>query len=132
MGVESKNAAIEKRLSDGWSESAKIAWPNVAFEPPTDGTAFIRLKIIHGTSRQASIETTPLHRSLGSIVIQVFTTKGIGTKQAEQLADTAATIYRSSTFSGITVRSPSIVDIGEIEDWYQMNVNMPFYADETY
>lgn len=135
MSFFADHTAIESRFETLWVDGSEartpVAYENVDFKPKAE-ESFVRLTIIDGESRQASLEDSPLHRRIGIIVIQIFTRPGLGTQPAEALADYAAIIFRSVQFSGITCRSPEYRKIGEVEDWYQINVEVPFYVDEQF
>ena len=135
MSFEADHAAIESRFQTAWIDGSSartpIAFDNVDFKPARE-ESFVRLTIIDGEAKQASIEENPLHRRVGIIVIQIFVRPGDGTKPAEVLADHAATIFRAVQFSGITCRSPEYRKIGQVEDWYQINVEVPFFVDEQF
>jgi hypothetical protein len=131
MSYEDASAAIEARLSSSWGSTTAVKWPNVKFEP-TPGTPFIELDIAWSDSRQASIESTPLHRAVGIISINVYTALNIGSKTAEDYADTLAGYYRAAQFSGITCRSPVVRTIGEMDGWWVVNMSVEFQYDKTY
>jgi len=131
MSYEDANAAIEARLNTQWAAATSIKYENVEFEP-IPGTPYIELEIVWTDSRQASIETTPLHRATGIISINIYTALNIGTKTADDYGDTIAGIFRGVQFSGITCRSPVPAKIGEMDGWYVLNISTEFYYDKTY
>jgi len=131
MSYEDANAAIEARLNTGWGSTTGIKWPNVEFEP-VPGTPYIELQIVWADSRQASLGASPLHRAYGLISVNVFTALNIGSKTADDYADTLAGIFRGASFSGITCRSPRISQLGEADKWWTVNVTVDFHYDKTY
>lgn len=129
MGFNSERASIESRLQDNWSTTT-IKIENVPFKTPTDQSPWIRLTIIDGESNQ--IDLAGLHRRVGIIIISVFTQKNSGTVTARTYADTIAAIYRSARFGNVVCYSPTIIRVGTTEEWYQLNIKIPFYVDEVY
>ena len=65
--------------------------------------------------------------------VQVFTPIGKGTKEAREIIDVLDTIFARQTLSEGNVilefRDPDIVEKGEENSWYQINVSYPFRKD---
>ncbi len=131
MGYEAERQAIESRFETQWASATSIDFDNVDFVP-TPGTSFVRLTILDGDSRQVSLGDSPLYRSIGVIIISIFTPLDIGSATGRTLADNAAAIFRGWQSSGIVCRSPSIQRVGKTNGWFQYNVNVPFYRDESF
>lgn len=127
MNFEAEHKAIEARLENNWTETA-IAFDNIEFQEQ-GREEFIRLTILDGASKQASLEDKPLYRNIGLIAIQIFVRPGSGLQRAEKLGDMLAEIYRGAQFSGITCKAPQYQRVGEKENWFQVNLNIPFYMD---
>lgn len=120
---------IEQRLSANWT-STDIAWDNVDYTP-TPETAFIRLLVEEVDSRQVTSQSTPCHRIIGLIHVMIMVSVGTGTDTARGYADGIATIFRNANFSDIQCRSPRIERVGDIGEWFQYSVLVPFYADKS-
>ena len=131
MSYEDANAAIEARFNTEWADAAPVKWDNVEFEP-TSGTSFVELQIHVAVAIQASIEVTPLHRAFGIISTNIYIPLNIGTKTADDHADTIAAIFRAATFSNVICRSPRIARLGEVDGWFIINVSVDFHYDKTY
>ena len=130
MSFSTSQIAIENTFATGFTACA-IKYENVEFEP-IQHVSFAELKIVDFSSHQAEITggTTAIHRSTGIIIINIYTSKGIGTRTGRVLADKAATVFRRQTFNGITCRSPVVRNAGEVEEWYVVRVLCPFFKDE--
>lgn len=129
MGFFTERQLIENRLSDNWNTTG-IRFENVPFVIPTNGDAWISLAIVNGTSYQ--IDLIGLHRHFSIIIISVFVPDNTGTATIRSHADTIAAIYRNKCFGGIICRSPSIEIVGSAENWYQVNVVIPYQMDKIY
>ena len=134
MGFAAERLAIEKRLDDNWA-TTPIAFENVPYDPVT-GTAYVALAIVDGPAEQVSLGdgVAALHRSVGTIEIDIYVPIDSGTNTGRTYADSIAAIFRtwSDTTSGVHCRSPNISKIGEDSGWYSFKVTVPFYMDNTF
>ena len=90
-----------------------------------------RLAIIPGESRQVSIGDTSIRfRRHGIIMVSLFEEIGRGTKNLNILADQVVVAFRSLIISSIHYRTPTIVRVGRTANWWQLNVDCPFFSDE--
>lgn len=131
MSFASAQIAIESRFNTNFTD-CDIKWQNVHYTPIA-GTSFAEIFVLDATNLRADIGTTnKLHRTTGVISINVHTGKNIGTVTGRALADTIAAVFRDASFSGITCRSPLVRNIGEVEDWFIVNMSCEFYRDEVH
>lgn len=130
MGYESERASIEGRISDNWTVTP-IKWPNVAFEPGT-ASAYIEPWIVNGTSYQASLGRPAIWRHPGSLSINIRVRPQVGMGVAKTYADTLAILFRAWCASGITFGAPRIRQVGDIDGWYLLNLQIPFERDEIF
>jgi len=91
-----------------------------------------RLSILFGDSFQASIgaPSSNRYRDTGVVVAQLFLPLGKGDKQLYQTAGYIKTAFKSVSVSGVVFRTPSVKRVGRSENFWQVNVSCPFYADE--
>jgi hypothetical protein len=122
-------AAIETRFSANWT-ATDISWDNVAYDPKPE-IPFVRLMINEVDSFQVSMSTVPCHRFTGIIHIIILVPIGTGTNTARGYADSAAAIFRNADFSNIQCRSPRIVRIGDIGQYFQYSTLVNFWKDES-
>lgn len=122
-------AAIEARLSTNWT-TTPIAWDNVAYTPAAN-TAFIRPLIEEVDAKQVSMSTEPCHRVTGLLHIMIFVPVNTGTNTARGYADTIAGIFRNADFSGVKCQSPRIRRVGDLGEWFQYSVVIPFFFDKA-
>lgn len=133
MSYESQHNAIRARFAAQWGSTTPVAWPNVDFTPP-DNTAWVRLNVADADTRQASFGDpgNNVHRHTGLVTVMIFTPLGQGDKEALELADQAAAIFRGwqDSSSGVLFRSPPFVrQIGSEKKWFHLNLLCPFQRD---
>ena len=68
-------------------------------------------------------------RASGAMVVQLFYPQEKGTKDVDAAAKTLALLFQSVTISGVVFRTPNVRTIGRTGEWWQVNVECPFYAD---
>ena len=122
-------AAIETRFSTNWT-ATDISWDNVPYDPKPE-TPFVRLLINEVDSFQVSMATAPCHRFTGLIHILVMVPVGTGTHTARGYADSIADIFRNASFSNINCRTPRIVRVGDVGEYFQYSVLINFWKDEA-
>jgi hypothetical protein len=131
MTFAAAQIAIEARFDTNFTACAK-KFENVNYEPKPD-VNFAELHVVEADNRRVDIGTNnPLHRTYGTISVNIYTAKHIGSNTGRTLADTAAAVFRDASFSGITCRSPLVRNVGEIEDWYVINMSCEFFRDEVH
>lgn len=132
MSAETERAAVEGRFTAQWTGTplAHVVFDNIAYVP-VQGTPYVRLSIRPGNSERITIGSRE-HRTVGLIVVQIFTPLGQGTSDARVLAEQAAAIFRDQEFGGVLCRSASIQNVGQSTDWNQFNVTVPYQRDEVF
>lgn len=135
MSFTDAQILLEKKFADGWGNTIPCAFTNVPFSQPAGGK-FVRFNIIPGDGSTASLGDSKLVRQLGVVMLQIFTAKNAGNKDANVLADAGAVILRNKqwTQNGMTVntRAPYRQEVGERRDYYQVNLIVPFQVDEYF
>lgn len=126
MSWSTEREDIEGRLDTNWS-TTPIAFQNVDFDPP-DNSEWVRLSILNGETVYNTLGGGLEH--LGVIMMQIFSPKNIGTATVRGYADTLAGIFENAEFNDVICRAASIDNIGVVNDWYQVNVNIPYYRYE--
>lgn len=131
MTFAAEAAAIESRLSSNWT-TTPIKYDNVDYVP-TAGQNFVELIIDNSNAAIAGFGSTSLmYRMRGIISINIFTSLNTGTRTARGYADTIATLFRAAHFSGIICGAPNITRIGQVEDWFVINVSVTYYRNENF
>jgi hypothetical protein len=129
MTAKADSIAIESRFATMFTVcSAKYA--NVKFTP-TNRVAWADINVVIADSMNAEVGAGR-HRNIGIISVNIYEPINTGTAAGKLKADQAAAVFRDQQFSGITCRSPKIIQVGEVDEWYVINMSVPFYRDETY
>lgn len=91
--------AIETVFAQAWGVTCPVEYQNVTFNPPADGSAWVRLTIRSGSAWPASLgDPTRWHeRRAGVLILQLFVPEGSGTVAARTLADRFANLFRLRT-----------------------------------
>ena len=73
------------------------------------------------------------YRTPGVCLVQLFAPLEEGDGFLIELVDLIDTAFRAITVGGITFRAPYTAFRGRMpdSDWWQINVNLPFFYDET-
>ena len=140
MGHAALSIAIENKFKVAWGATTSVRYDNVPFTVPT--TSWVSIETMEGDSITGSLGgTIKLRRTLGSVVIRIYTPIGDGSKPARTYADSVKLIFRDLQISGITFKEGSSKRVGEVyysatgaasetAQWYQMLVVIPFHYDE--
>lgn len=119
--------AIEVQLKSNWT-TTDIAWDNVIYTPIAR-TAYIKLRISYSSVNQVSGGQTPLFRAYGQVTVEVYVPVETGTNTIRGYADSLTTIFENKAVSDVQFLATYINRIGDIGEYYQLNVITPFYAD---
>lgn len=130
---------IEQRLLDNWTgypiqfgegpECVDPATGNLVKQP--DSSAWVRLTVRGALEEQAALgggNTATLWRNRALITAQIFAP--VGERQlALTMGETLASIYRGASFSTVSCQAASVREVGIVNGWQQVNVDIPFYRD---
>lgn len=139
MSAVEERKAIGTLFNAGWAGATPVAWPGQKFDPPQNGS-WVRLTFTQGDAFQVEMgPTNAQKRALGLLTIQVFTALGRGDRDALQLADSAAQIFRDSRrvsagqHGDLLFRVPVVRPIGEDAAglYYQVNVSVPYVHESV-
>ena len=107
--------------------SIPVQYPNVVFDKPISGT-YCAITILTAETQAMAIGGKRTRLS-GILVIQIFSLIGIGDATALSLCDDIISLFTQETVSGVRFQTPFAKEIGRSEEWYQVNVQCPFFAD---
>jgi hypothetical protein len=68
-------------------------------------------------------------RTMGLMEIRVFVKEGDGERAALQLAVSLREHFKRKNFSGVQVRTPSLLDPETQKGWYAQPIVVPFFSD---
>ena len=127
---------IYQRFVTQWGATSAYTFDNEAYDPPVN-TPWVRVAVRHLISRLNAIGGTGqggfnLYQREGECVIQVFIPSNQGTRTADTLAQAARAIFEGVTLASNAIRfnNVEIREIGESDNWYQVNVEAEFQYDE--
>jgi hypothetical protein len=122
---------FQTQIEEG--QSVTVKYDNEDANQAPDGEKWIRFTILEGQSFQMDLGSNKTFRNPGVAVAQIFVPAGHGTKDAEDLADAIRTAFRAQAAGGVTYQTPYLAPVGNPSngDWWQLNVNCPYFADDT-
>ena len=127
MGYDTDRIAIESRFKTIWGNTTAIAWDNIDFNP-SDDTEWVRIAIVPGEEQFVSMGKM---RKVGVIIIQIFVPEFKGSKRSNELIDLTTKTWRNKEFSGIRCREITVNRLGQSNGWFQTNVSIPFWKEES-
>lgn len=132
-------STIDKTVLDRFdavavSESMPTQYPNKAFAPPAN-SKWCRAFVTHGRSWNPLITGIALDTGMReecALVVESFWPIGAGSKPATDFAHTVGQAFRTRADAGIRYRSRQIDQMGitPSQKWFQVNIRIPFVADE--
>lgn len=134
MSFEAVHNAIRKRFKSEVQdlESFTVLYDNAPDDTP-DASEWVRFEIDNGVSLQISFGATKRFRRPGTAVAQIHVKASKGDQRALEIADKIVTAFRAVTVTeaGAVVhfRTPMLVNLGRVSQWWQVNVNCPYYSD---
>lgn len=128
MTFQAEKTAIEQFVSSNLT-GTYLVFENQS--QPNTVADWIRTNILNSDSQQISLGSNPWFRYKGLVIFQIFTKPNIGSGRATQLADTITGLFRNTKIGAITFRPPRVDKIGEDGGWYQVNVSVPFFREES-
>lgn len=135
MSYEAEHNALRGRFGTQWGATTPIAWANADFKP-TDDAAYVRFSIINSDANQQCFgDATNVYRFPGLVIVQIFAPISKGDKEALQLADQAANVFRNWSDVSTGIRflvPPTVKTIGTERNWHQVNVLTPFTRDTLF
>jgi len=129
MSYVVERSDIEARLNTGWT-TTPIAWDNIPYVP-TPGISWIRCTILPGDVETLEFGRDTTKEYMGIIDIGIFTQKNTGSVVARGYADTLSTLFSMVAFGTIDCDPAKVMNLGIDEDWYMMNVSIPYTRREV-
>jgi len=131
-------SAIEDAIRTRFNTQITIAqnvttlFDNQDTEPPTTGQ-WIRFSVTPGETEQVELGAKKRFRQFGMAVAQIYDEIGKGTKAINLLINAINTsgVFRSVSVGGVVYRTPSVLRVSRDRLFYQVNVLIPFYADDV-
>lgn len=97
---------------------------------PPQGTRWVRGTVQEATSLTVEIGSQKTIRNPGVLILQCFTPILQGDAALYALVDVVVDGYRNKVDAGVHYRTPSPQAIRRDGEWWQKNVNVPYYFDD--
>lgn len=119
--LQDERAAIEAFLNTNYSSTA-IHWDNVDFDQ-SSVSEYIAPFIRNGKTFPTSLGGNQIsYESTNSLVISIFTKKGIGSDKNREIADTLISLFLKQQIGYATFYDFHYVNVGDVEEWYRGNL----------
>ena len=121
--------AIRLRFDTEVAQAVPIPtqYDNQEYEPSSPTISWIRFTILPGLSQQVE---NRLFRYPGIAIAQVFTPVEAGDGYARTVADLIQTAFRAVNADGVVYRTPYETTVGRTDEWWQLNVTIPYFYDD--
>jgi len=110
-----------------------VAWENVAFDPPRDGSGaalpFVRFSMLEGDASAVSIGEKITYRHPGVVKINIFVPTQAGDASARAIGDLVAAVFRGVGSNGVRFFSASYRSNGISGAYWQATVTVRFEHD---
>lgn len=113
------------------AQGVTTRYDNDPRETPGPEVLWALFTVNDGQSDQAQYGAQATYRHNGVATAALFAPLGTGTQASAELAQIISEAFRARTLDGVRCLVPSIARIGVRGGVYQMNVDIPFYADEV-
>lgn len=127
MGFDTARGSAEGIIS-GWG-SVPVAYDNVEFDSTAQDN-WARITILDGDSFNRSLGGSCIRRT-GIVVVQLFTKQWLGSSIARKYADELSVLFTNVRDGDVIYDVASVTRVGHETDFYQLNINIPFYIDEV-
>lgn len=110
--------------------AGRVQFDNQQLDPPGSGL-WVCVHILPGLGEALDIASTQVYRSAGVVICQIFAPIAEGDGDALELGDSIVAAFRAVTDTGVTFGSPTVVPVGRSDQWWQVNVQIPFNAQRV-
>ena len=117
---------VTEEIIEAWG-GLPIAYDNVDFDSQQH-KEWVRVVVVDGDRFNAGLGGQCV-RHTGLAVIQVFTEQNTGSKGARDHASQVADLYENSEVEGVVYLAAAVTRVGHANDFYQLNVQVPFRYD---
>lgn len=133
MNINDARDAIYGIFFVQWDSNWPVVWGDLPATPPTEDTAWARVKLQHTFGQQATLagETgTRRFDRRGVVTISIFVPVGGGQTKAYELAQMVANAYEDAKLD-VWFRNTRIREMGASGAFEQMDVLSNFHYDEV-
>jgi len=123
VNTEDLRTAVAAHVDDNWSQTP-IKYDNIEFNEPNK-SPWVELKFLPGPSRAA---TTLYNEHLGAVNLVIHVPHGAGTRIVYTYADQLGALFNRQRLGNIRFKTPTTVPLGEIGEWFVVQVTIPFWV----
>jgi hypothetical protein len=129
-------AAVEQAIYSAWGSTTTIAWPNVAFTPPSGSAKWLKVDWIWGNGNvQTKGVTGGRNVVTGVLQLAIYGPKDQGDGALDILAETARAIFNRKRLASPNADVMFGAASGPVrlfeESWRSLVVSVPFRVEET-
>lgn len=112
---------------------APLHYTNINADPPEEPQLWGRLHIQNRRGTRASLGSNcPRRRRFGTLFIMIFVPIGVGTQEADQVADSLVVAFEDAgAIDNIWFRDVGYRDVGPDGTYHQVNFEAQFTFDRT-
>ena len=123
--------SIYEAFKVGWSGETPFYYDNEIAK--MDDDPWVRLVVRHNKGDQetlGAVGNRKFERG-GLVIVQVFVPLDLALARADELASLVQDIFEGKTIENVRFHGVLTREIGPDTKWYQLNVEAPFYYNET-
>ena len=135
MNFEDIRSLIESKMATDWT-TTPIEFENVEdsaalLAAKAANTPWIRVTIREGAASLISMApASSCYRYPAVLFVQIFVKQGTGTATSRIYASAISDIWRGYFTNNVEFKTPSGDVVGELNGWFQFNVEVPFMWDD--
>ena len=111
--------------------SGFVDYPNQPFRKPATSSTWCRVRVQTTAGEEMFLFAGKVDRARGNLVVQCFSPAGAGHATANDFAWAVVRAFSGQEVDGIRYLATAPIQVGQAEGSYQINVVVPWVADET-
>jgi hypothetical protein len=142
QGYAAEARVVRERFALMWWDDVKgepitpVAWEDEHFEPPAGPgglRSWVRVTVFGSNASRASLGgTSARYRHDGEVIVEVWAPGNRGGEEARELADAAASVFRSAREDSMQFWTPRVIRVGREGQWFRLNVIASFKRDSVF
>jgi hypothetical protein len=132
--VQARDALVS-HLHTHWSVSyptIKVYYENtLPLALDSVGPVFLKVDVNFDAAVQASVETAPMTRVQGSLLLVVMAAEGAGTRNSLTYVDYLSNLFKYRSLSGVQTGAPTPSSSLVSQGWFYQELFVPFWFDIT-
>ena len=106
-------------------DKSRIARVNANYKPPSSGV-WVRVSVLGGINIMSGMADTPTTREVGTVIVQIFDRKGVGTTGVKQTADSIGKHLSYFKQDKLELLTASLSYVGGDDGFVQYNISVPY------